>query len=142
MEGYYASRMLLPQFLLVDDSYSEVQAFVALITRIGLVNTVRTVATIDQAKRDLLASDTARLPLVVFAGGDVRDGDAGELFAWLDEQDLPLSGLPTVSLVKPLDMHDIIASLKALALPERAKIDATTLTVRVELWPYGTVLES
>jgi hypothetical protein len=134
--------MLLPHFLLLDDSYSDVQAFVSLVKRIGLVNAVRPVATIGEAREYLLACESARLPVVVFSGGIVRDGDGSDLFAWMEEQDLPLNSVPTVSVSKPLDMHDVIASLKALALPERARIDTTTLTVRVELWPHGTNLES
>jgi hypothetical protein len=140
--GYYASRMVLPQFLLLDDSYSDVQAFVALVKRIGLVNSVRPVSTIAEAQSYLLTCDAARLPVVVFSGGAVRDGDGSVLFNWMDEQDLPFNAVPTIALSKPLEMYDIIASLKALALPERAKIDTTTLTVRVELWPHGTMLES
>jgi hypothetical protein len=79
--------------------------------------------------------------VVVFSAGAIADGDESELFAWMEEQELPLSAVPTVSVIKPLDMHDLIASLKALALPERARIDTMTLTVRVELWPSGTVLD-
>ena len=133
--------MVLPQFLLVDDSYTDVQAFIAMIKRIGLANTVQPVATVADAQRFLLEREASRLPVVVFSSGAVADGDPIELFAWMEEQELPLSAVPTVSVIKPLDMHDIIASLKALALPERARIDTMTLTVRVELWPSGTVLD-
>jgi hypothetical protein len=132
--------VVLPQFLLLDDSYADVQAFVALVKRIGLVNTVRTVATVDEAQRFLEATDPARLPVVVFSGGSVSDGEGDELFAWLGDQPSPLNAIPTVALVKPLEMYAIIGALKALALPERARIDTTTLTVRVELWPHGTIL--
>ena len=67
--------MLLPQFLLVDDSYADVQAFVTMVKRIGLVNAVRPVSTLAEA-RDLLASaEPEWLPVVVFSGGEVRDGD-------------------------------------------------------------------
>lgn len=134
--------MVLPQFLLLDDSYSDVQAFITLIKRIGLVNAVRPVATIAEARAYLLTCEGAKLPVVVFSGGSVSDGDGTLLFEWMEEQEHPLSSLPTISLSKPLEMYDVIAALKALALPERAKIDTTTLTVRVELWPHGTVLES
>jgi len=130
----------LPQFLLVDDSYADVQAFVTMVKRIGLVNAVRPVSTLAEA-RDLLASaEPEWLPVVVFSGGEVRDGDGNELFAWLEEQDSPLSAIATVTLTKPLEMYAVIGALKALALPERARIDTTTLTVRVELWPHGTIL--
>ncbi len=127
--------MLLPQFLLVDDSYRDVQAFINLISRIGLVNVVRPVATTEEAERYLLACAPAGLPVVVCSGPD-DDGDA--LFAWMEEQDPPVGAIPTITVAKPLEMYAVIGSLKALALPERAKIDTTTLTVRVELWPHGT----
>ena len=130
----------LPQFLLVDDSYSDVQAFINLVKRIGLVNGVRPFATIDDAKRFLTVCAPSSLPVVVFSGGVVPDGDASELFSWMEEQDPPVSAIPTLLLHKPLEMYAVIGSLKALDLPERARIDTTTLTVRVELWPYGTVL--
>lgn len=132
--------MLLPPFLLVDDSYADVQTFVAMVKRIGLVNAVHPVSTLAEARDVLTAAEPRRLPVVVFSGGTVRDGDGDELFAWLDGQDPPLSAIPTVTLTKPLEMYTVIGGLKALALPERARIDTTTLTVRVELWPHGTVL--
>ena len=132
--------MLLPQFLLVDDSYADVQAFVAMVKRIGLVNAVRPVSTLAEARDVLTSAEPARLPVVVFAGGAVRDGDGNELFTWLEEQDSPVSAIPIVTLTKPLEMYAVIGALKALALPERARIDTTTLTVRVELWPHGTIL--
>lgn len=132
--------MLLPQFLLVDDSYADVQAFVAMVKRIGLVNVVLPVSTLADARDLLTSAEPTRLPVVVFSGGTVRDGDGDELFTWLEEQEPPLSGIPTVTLIKPLEMYAVIGALKALALPERARIDTTTLTVRVELWPHGTLL--
>ena len=131
---------LLPQFLLLDDSYSDVQAFINLVKRIGLVNAVRPLSTIADAQLYLTRCEPSTLPVVVFAGGIVRDGEGTELFAWMDEQEPPVSAIPTVTLVKPLDMHAVIGSLKALALPERARIDTTTLMVRVELWPHGTIV--
>jgi hypothetical protein len=130
--------VLVPQFLLLDDSYTDVQAFIAMVKRIGLVNTVRPVGSVAEAQ--LVLGSDGRLPVVVFAGGALRDGDGEALAAWMEEQDAPVSGIPVVMLQKPLDMYDVIASLKALSLPERAKIDTTTLSVRVELWPHGTIL--
>jgi hypothetical protein len=130
----------LPQFLLVDDSYTDVHAFIHMVKRIGLVNGVWPLATIDEAKQFLTACAPASLPVVVFAGGVVPDGEASELFSWMEEQDPPVSAIPTLLLHKPLEMYSVIGALKALDLPERARIDTTTLTVRVELWPHGTVL--
>jgi hypothetical protein len=130
----------LPQFLLVDDSYTDVQVFINMVKRIGLVNGVRPFATIDEARQFLTACAPSSLPVVVFSGGP-PDGDANDLFSWMEEQDPPVSAIPTLLLHKPLEMYTVIGALKALDLPERARIDTTTLTVRVELWPYGTVLE-
>lgn len=131
--------MRLPQFLLVDDSDADVETFATLIKRIGLINAVRACSTIAQAQRYLAAADATALPVVVFAGGTVADGEAEDLFAWMEDQDA-LCEIPTVSLDKPLEMYAIIGALKALALPERARVDTTTLMVRVELWPHGTIL--
>jgi hypothetical protein len=137
----YHALVALPQFLLVDDSYSDVQTFIALIKRIGLVNRVSPVASLADARGLLTSAQPATLPVVVFSGGAVCDGDGGDLFAWMEEQDPPLCEIPTVSLAKPLEMYAVISELKALSLPERARIDTMTLTVRVELWPHGTVFD-
>jgi hypothetical protein len=125
----------LPQFLLLDDSYTDVQVFTTLIRRIGLVNPVRPIGTVAEAQRYLAAAAPSALPVVVVSGGATADGD--ELFSWMGEQDA-LSAIPTVTLTKPLEMNAVMGALKALALPERARIDTTTLTVSVELWPHGT----
>jgi hypothetical protein len=130
----------VPRFLLIDDSHTDVQAFVALVKRIGLVNAVHAVGTLAEARDLLTTAQPTLLPVVVFSGGAVRDGDADDLSAWMETQEPPLSAIPTVALTKPLDMYDVIRALKALALPERARIDTTTLMVRVELWPRGTIL--
>ena len=111
-----------------------------MVKRIGLVNAVLPVSTLAEARDVLTAAEPMRLPVVVFSGGTVRDGEGDDLFAWLEDQDPPLSAIPTVTLTKPLEMYAVIGALKALALPERARIDTTTLTVRVELWPHGTLL--
>lgn len=131
--------MRLPQFLLVEDSDADAEAFVALIKRIGLINAVRACSTVAEAQRYLAAAETAGLPVVVFSGGSVADGEGEDLFAWMEDQE-SLCAIPTVSLDKPLEMYAIIGALKALALPERARVDTTTLMVRVELWPHGTIL--
>jgi len=130
----------VPQFLLLDDSYADVQAFIAMVKRIGLVNTVRAVGTLAEAQGYLAAASESTLPVVVFSGGTLPDGDGFDLFAWMEDQDLPVCAIPTITLEKPLEMYDVIAALKVLALPERARIDTTTLMVRVELWPHGTIL--
>lgn len=128
---------LLPPFLLLDDSYSDVEAFVALAKRIGLANAVKPMGSLADARRFLTACDVARLPVVVFAGGAVRDGHADSFAEWMLARGEAIAGIPLVPLVKPLDMRVVIDALKALALPETTKIDPMTLTVRVELWPRG-----
>jgi hypothetical protein len=133
--------MTLPPFLLLDDSYTDVQAFIALVKRIGIANAVRPFGSIIDARRFLSACEPVRLPVVVFSGGIVRDGLGETLIAWMQEQEGPVGGIPGILLEKPLDMYAVIDALKALELPERTKIDTTTLTVRVELWPRGTDLK-
>ena len=131
--------MLLPEFLLVENSDVDAKAFVALVRRIGLVNSVRSVASIEEAKQHLTTCSVSALPVVVVTP-EVADGDDMDLFAWMEEQDPTISAIPTLTIQKPLEMYSVIGALKALALPERARIDTTTLTVRVELWPHGTLL--
>ena len=131
--------MRLRQFLLVEDGDADTQAFVALIKRIGLINSVRACSTVAEAQRYLAATEATALPVVVFSSGIVADGEGGDLFAWMEDQET-LCEIPMVSLEKPFEMYAIIGALKALALPERARIDRTTLMVRVELWPHGTIL--
>jgi len=135
--AYYA-RVPLPPFLLIEDRDEDVATFVAMVKRIGLVNSVRAIASIDEAKRYLLSCPASALPVVVLSGDDSNGEDDTILSVWLGEQDPPLSTIPALTLEKPLEMYAVIRRLKALALPERARIDTTTLTVRVELWPHGT----
>jgi hypothetical protein len=139
MRAYYA-RVRLPHFLLVEDNDADVRTFIAIVKRIGLINTVRAFGSVREAQRFLETADDSMLPVVVFTGGAVRDDDGEDLGAWMAAQAGPLQAIPTVALTKPFEMYAIIEALKALALPERARIDSTTLTVRVELWPHGTVL--
>jgi hypothetical protein len=132
--------VLLPPFLLIDDDYADTQAFIALVKRIGLVNKVRSLGTVAEAKRFLATAEQPALPVVIFIGDAAPEEDGDELFEWLGSQAVTLGAIPTVMLAKPLEMYAVIRALKELSLPERARIDATTLTVRVELWPRGTIL--
>jgi hypothetical protein len=136
--AYYAP-VPVPEFLLIDDSYADVQAFITLVKRIGLINPVRPVATQDAARAYLRACASSALPVVIFSEDPVSEDEDG-VGAWIQQQEPPIAAIPSVLLQKPLEMYAVIGSLKALALPERARIDTTTLTVRVELWPYGTIL--
>ena len=60
----------------------------------------------------------------------MRDGDGNELFAWLEEQGSPLECDPDRDAREAAGDVRHHRRLKALALPERARIDTTTLTVR------------
>ena len=143
-------------FLLFDDSYTDAQTFVALVKRIGLLNPVRVIGTTAEAQEYLASCAPARLPVIVFAGMQTRGGSGLDLLRWMKEQDA-LATLPLVALLeadadtasralalgagvveKPLEMHALIAAMKAFALPERVKIDTMTLTVQVELCAPGT----
>jgi DNA-binding response OmpR family regulator len=145
-------------FLLFDDSYTDVQAFVALVKRIGLLNPVRVIGTAVEAQRYLTACAPARLPVIIFAGTNTRGGTGLELLRWVKEH-AAFSDLPLVALLeadedatsralalgagiveKPLEMRALIAAMKAFALPERVKIDSMTMTVQVELCARGTEL--
>ena len=143
-------------FLLFDDSYTDVQAFVALVKRIGLLNPVRVIGTTAEVQEYLASCAPARLPVILFAGMQTRGGSGLDLIRWVKEQAL-LAELPLVALLdaddsaasralalgagiveKPIDMHALIAAMKAFDLPERVKIDTMTLTVQVELCARGT----
>jgi len=152
---------MLPPFLLLEDSYTDVQSMMALLKRIGLVNSVRVIGSVPDAQKYLVDCVPSRLPVVVFIGAQVRGAHGLELLEWMRQQpdaiariaaialvhatDEPVAdqaaelGLPTVE--KPVEMRALIAAMKSLGLPERAKIDVSTLTVQVELWPRGTQLD-
>lgn len=152
---------MLPPFLLLEDSYTDVQSMSALLKRIGLVNSVRVIGSVPDAQKYLIDCAPSRLPVVVFIGAQVRGAHGLELVEWMRRQPDPIAqiaaiglvhasdeplvvqaaelGLPTVQ--KPVEMRSLIAAMKRLGLPERAKIDVSTLTVQVELWPRGTQLD-
>jgi DNA-binding response OmpR family regulator len=147
---------MLPPFLLLEDSYTDVQAMTALLKRIGLVNGVRVIGSVDDAQRYL--SDTAaaaRLPVIVFIGTQVRGTHGLELLAWMRAQAAPLCRVAAIALLdlsddsrvqravelgvtvieKPVEMRALIAAMKSLGLAEKTRIDTTTLSVQIELWP-------
>ena len=149
---------MLPPFLLLEDSYTDVQSITALLKRIGLVNAVRVTGSVSDAQRYLAGCAPGRLPVVVFIGAQVRGVHGLDLVEWMRDQVHPISQISAIALVdsadetlavrasgygiaaveKPVEMHALIAALKRLGLPEKAKIDVSTLTVQVELWPHGT----
>ena len=147
--------MLLPPFLLVADDLVHVQSMTALIGRIGLANEVRVSATVAEAKAYLRGCASTRLPVIVLTRGTTDDVSGTELIEWIRVQDEAIAALDVIALLddtaavsgerarelgatlvaEPVEMRALIAALKALALPEKARIDPATLMVRVELWP-------
>jgi CheY-like chemotaxis protein len=143
-------------FLLIEDSYADVQLFVGLLKRIGLVNPVAVQATVAAAQQFLARCEAERLPVIIFAGTQMRGGHSLALLDWAPRQAPSIAAIPTIALVdaddeparthaaahqvrsvpKPLDMYELIAAVKALGLAERVKIDSSTLTVQIELCPH------
>jgi len=152
---------VLPPFLLLEDSYTDVQSMTALLKRIGLVNAVRVIGSVSDAQRYLADCVPSRLPVLVFIGAQVRGAHGLELLEWMRQQPDPIAQIGAIALVhatdepvaiqaadlgiptveKPVEMRALIAAMKSLGLPEKAKIDVSTLTVQVELWPRGTQLD-
>jgi hypothetical protein len=151
--------VLLPPFLLVDDSYTDVESHIALLKRIGLVNAVRVIGDLAGAQRYLQECAGERLPAIVFIGSQIRGGRGLNLVRWMRGQHAAIAAIPAVGLWQaddpagpgydgddaaalglamvdvPIDMHRLIATLKGLGLTERVRIDSATLMVQVELWP-------
>jgi len=152
---------VLPPFLLLEDSYTDVQSITALLKRIGMVNAVRVIGSVAEAQRYLTDCPPSRLPVIVFIGAQVRGMHGLELLAWMRQQSEPIAGVAAIALIdhadapeelqaaqlgvasiaKPVEMRALIAAMKGLGLAERARIDVATLTVQVELWPAGTQLD-
>lgn len=130
-----------PPIVLLDDSDDDAPAFAALVGRIGLANSVLALATLPKLKSFLLACDGALLPIAICADGVARSGDIRALAGWQAQQSSGISDIPTLTVIKPFDLQPVMAAFKALALPEKARIDLTTLMVRIELWPRGTRLD-
>jgi DNA-binding response OmpR family regulator len=149
-----AGGMPPPQFLLLDDSYSDIQDLTNLIKRIGIANKVKVFGRLADAQQFLEEADVPRRPVLVFVASRPRGGRGIELVRWMrgrpelaavlaivlpdaedetDQRDLAALGIPAVA--KPLDMHPLIAALKALGLAEKVRINGMTMSVEVELWP-------
>lgn len=146
---------MVPPFLLLEDSYSEVQSMTAMLKRIGLVNPIRVIATIADAQRHLSETDPARLPVIVFVGAQLRGAHGLELLEWMRVQSQQIGGIAAIALidhddvetgaravelgipvvVRPVEMRTLVTTMRGLGLAEKAKIDRTTLMVQVELWP-------
>ena len=146
--------MLVPPFLLIDDRPDEAESFTALLRRIGLVNPVRIAGTVSSAQRFISGCAVERLPVIVFLSGALAEGDPLDLVEWMKTQQPEVASIGTIAVIDaadetlreraaglsvtivdaPVEMRPLIAAMKALALPERARIDSATLTVQVELW--------
>lgn len=148
-------RMLLPPFLLVADDLVQVQLMTSLIRRIGLANELLVSASVAEARAYLQGCATSRLPVIVLTRGTADDASGTGLIEWIRIQDDAIAALDVIALFanddvaagdrarelgatvvsEPVEMKVLIAAMKALALPEKARIDPATLMVRVELWP-------
>ena len=143
-----------PQFLLLDDSYTDVQELTRLIKHIGIANTLKVFGRLADAQAFLEAADLSRQPILVFVASRARGGSGIDLLRWMqgrphlaavraialpDADDEPgqrdLATLGVVSVPKPLDMRPLMAALKALGLAEKVRINSMTMGVEVELWP-------
>lgn len=146
---------MLPPFLLLEDSYTEVQVMTAMLKRIGLVNPVRVIGTVADAQRQLEQAALDRLPVVVFVGVQARGAHGLDLLEWMRQQSQEIGRIAAIALVdtadavaaaraadlgvpiveRPIDMRALVTAMRGLGLAEKAKIDRTTLMVQVELWP-------
>ena len=152
--------MLLPPILLVGLDDAAAASLIALLRRIGLANPTLVCAQADAAPALLEGTASSRLPVVVLASRAASGGDGLGVIEWMRLQQDAIAAIDAILLVEdeddgwraragelgvgtvatPVEMRALIAALKALALPEQARIDPATLTVHVELLRRGTVL--
>src|SRR5688500_7894015 len=146
--------MLLPPILLVGLDDAAAASLIALLRRIGLANPTIVCALAETAPALLEGTASSRLPIVVLASGSTsviewmrlqHDAIATiDAVLLVDEEDdgsrTRAGELGVATVATPVEMRPLIAALKALALPEQARIDPATLTVQVELLRRGTVL--
>jgi DNA-binding NtrC family response regulator len=146
---------MLPSCLLLEDSYSEFQLMTAMLKRIGLVNPVRVIGTVAEARQHLEDAAPGRLPVMVFVGAQTRGVHAIDLLDWMREQRADIGRIATVALLdaddadnaaralalgvptvaRPVDMRALVSVMRGFGLAEKARIDRTTLMVQIELWP-------
>ena len=147
--------MLLAPFLITGSPDVHLRSVSQLLTRIGLANPVVISATVDEAKRYLTACATSRLPVAILTCAPAGAEDGLDLVEWMREQPDAIASIDAIALLDPDDealrehadrlalrtvalpaeMRPLIAALKSLELPEKARIDPATLTVHVELFP-------
>ena len=147
--------MLLPPIMVVGLDAETARPLIQLLTRIGLANPTLVRALPEDAASFLSDCATSRLPVVVLACASPEVEDGLSIIEWMrsqpdaiaaidavailsdgdDESQLQAAALGVSAVPMPVDMRQLIAALKALALPEKARIDPATLMVQVELWP-------
>jgi hypothetical protein len=147
--------MLLSPLLVTGGPDPDLRAVSQLIVRIGLANPVVLSPTLAEAKRYLSACATSRLPVAILMCVGTGTEEGLDLVAWMREQPDAIATLDTIALLDPgdetmqmeaerlalrtvalpVEMRPLIAALKSLELPEKARIDPATLTVHVELFP-------
>jgi CheY-like chemotaxis protein len=147
--------MLLPPILVVGLDEETARPLMQLLTRIGLANPGLVQALTEDAARYLTGCATSRLPVVVLACASPGADRGLSIVGWMREQPDAIASIEAIALVRegdevslleaaelgvaavpmPVEMRPLIAALKSLALPEKARIDPATLTVQVELWP-------
>ena len=148
---------MLSPLLVTGAPDTSLHAVRQLLTRIGLANPVVVSASVDEAKEYLRGCATSRLPVAILTCAPAGSADGLNLIEWMREQPDAIASIDAIALVEPDDdemraeaerltlrtvplpaeMRPLIAALKALDLPEKARIDPATLTVHVELWPRG-----
>lgn len=147
--------MLLPPILVVGLDAETAEPLIQLLRRIGLANPTLVRTLPEDAAGFLTACATSRLPVVVLACPSPGVAEGLSIIEWMRSQPDAIAAIDAVALVAdddevsqlqaatlgvtavgtPVEMRALIAALKALALPEKARIDPATLMVQVELWP-------
>jgi DNA-binding response OmpR family regulator len=147
--------MLLPPILVVGLDADTAQPLIQLLTRIGLANPTLVRTLPEDAATFLSGCATSRLPVIVLACASPGVADGLSIIEWMRSQPDAIAAIDAVAIVAdddepsrlqattlgvtsvtmPVEMRSLIAALKALALPEKARIDPATLMVQVELWP-------
>lgn len=147
--------MLLPPLLIAASADDDPASLTKLLIRIGLANPLRVCHSVREATDFLTGCATSRLPVIALVYVSAGNGAGIALGDWMREQPDAIAEIDIVALVPegddvslqwtqatgvaavtvPVEMRSLIAAMKALALPEKARIDPATLTVQVELWP-------
>jgi DNA-binding response OmpR family regulator len=147
--------MVLPPILVVGLDADAAQPLIQLLTRIGLANPTLVRTLPEDAATFLSGCATSRLPVVVLACASPGVAEGLSIIEWMRRQPDAIAAIDAVAILAdddeasqlqaatlgvtrvtiPVEMRSLIAALKALALPEKARIDPATLMVQVELWP-------